>query len=79
MALHQFLADPSVGGGTVVPEPPKRTTSWADATDDIDTGGEDCECMAPQVSQHLSTETNPSTCYIHECLLSPFRYLNSMG
>lgn len=41
MALHQFLADPSVGGGTVVPEPAKRTTSWADATDDIETGGED--------------------------------------
>lgn len=41
VALHAFLADPSVGGGPVVPEPPKRTTSWADATDDIDTGGED--------------------------------------
>lgn len=39
VALHEFLADPSVGGGAVVPEPPKRTTSWADATDDIDTGG----------------------------------------
>jgi len=44
VALHEFLADPTVGGGPVVPEPPKRTTSWADATDDIDTGGEGGMC-----------------------------------
>ena len=37
VALNEFLAD-TTHGGTVF-EPPKRTTSWADATDDIDPSG----------------------------------------
>ena len=37
VALHEFLADTKVGGNVV--EPPKRTTSWADATEEIDPVG----------------------------------------
>jgi hypothetical protein len=38
VALHEFLADTKVGGNVV--EPVKRTTSWADATEEIDPVGE---------------------------------------
>ncbi len=56
LALNDFLAEP--GSGSPKPlsrEPPRKSSSWADATDDIDPTGEE----GGWVATYCNPYTNP--------------------